>query len=135
MRECNGRGDASSEVRLGEMRSCPDLRDGRSPERGHRSTQTVGWRCSVRRSPECRDAEQVRIRHYGFLSNRGRKEKLEVVKRLIANSEHLATADEEANSPDLESAEPSTPSAQSAFAVFVVSLAAVYGCRLWADMP
>ena len=84
---------------------------------------------------QCRDAEQVRIRHYGFLSNRGRKEKLEVVKRLIANSEHLATADEEANSPDLESAEPSTPSAQSTFAVFVVSLTAVYGCRLWADMP
>ena len=49
----------------------------------------------------------VRIRHYGFLSNRARKEKLEVVKRLIADSEHVATAEEE-----IESSETSTSVAE-----------------------
>jgi hypothetical protein len=52
----------------------------------------------------------VRIRHYGFLSNCARKEKLPVVKRAIADSEHLPPAHEETNSPDLESSESSNPS-------------------------
>ena len=54
----------------------------------------------------------VRIRHYGFLSNRARKEKLEVLKRLIADSEHLVLAEAETSPQDLESSERSTPAAE-----------------------
>lgn len=51
----------------------------------------------------------VRIRHYGFLSNRARKQKLEVVRRLIAESDPSATFDQNAHSQQPD-AEPPTPS-------------------------
>lgn len=45
----------------------------------------------------------VRIRHYGFLSNRARKEKLGLVRELVTQARYL---------PEREVAEPPAPAAQ-----------------------